>query len=140
MDRKAEAVIFDAPRRFGPVEGVVGFSAKGDRLPRSFAGKCSDTCQAKVLQVSCQSFSLQMVRDKKAAQVAVRAINEALLSAKELADDAGISYAAVASWRAGTRSPDPDTLLRLADAIAGHAVSLERIAERLRKEASKGDA
>lgn len=90
-------------------------------------------CQSILLQMTCQGFSIHMVRDKRVTELAARAVDDALLTAATLADEAGISYAAIASWRAGTRSPDPSTLKLLAGAMERHAEKLAKIAAKLRK-------
>ena len=56
--------------------------------------------------------------------LARRAVFDAVLTRRDLARDAGLSYAALRAWATGRRTPEINSLARL-------AVALERRAERL---------
>lgn len=67
--------------------------------------------------------------------VAARAVERATFGVKEILASAGLSYDALASWRAGRREPTSDSLERLAEAFESHAQELEKQAAALRKNA-----
>ena len=60
------------------------------------------------------------------------AIRDATLPAPQLAREAGLSYATLASWRQGRRRPRRQALAKLAGALEAHAERLRALAERLR--------
>jgi len=52
-----------------------------------------------------------------------------------LAEEIGVSYHTLWSWKAGRRTPGPEHVLRLADALERRGGELRALAEELRKEA-----
>ena len=54
-----------------------------------------------------------------------------------IAEDAGVSYKAVLAWNAGTRTPQPDSLQRLAEGMRRRAEEMVRAAEQLERAAGK---
>ena len=74
----------------------------------------------------------------KAGTIAANAVTRAALGVKDLLDVAGLSYDALASWRAGRRQPNEDSLERLANALEGHAREIEKQVGLLRKAIERG--
>jgi transcriptional regulator with XRE-family HTH domain len=53
------------------------------------------------------------------------------LSVRRIADDSGIGYDALASYRLGRREPSPETVLQIADALEKRAEKIRKVATRL---------
>lgn len=51
---------------------------------------------------------------------------------KEIADETGISYASIRAYRTGERTPGPENLEKLADALESRGVALIEAAVRVR--------
>ena len=62
-----------------------------------------------------------------------RVLDEAPFSMRQLADEAGISYDAVRSWASDRRTPRPENLEHLADALERRGSRLHEIADELRR-------
>jgi transcriptional regulator with XRE-family HTH domain len=62
-----------------------------------------------------------------------RVLDEAPFSMRQLADEAGISYDAVRSWASDRRTPRPENLEHLADALEQRGSRLHEIADELRR-------
>ena len=57
---------------------------------------------------------------------------------RDIATAAGLKYNTVRRYREGIRTPPPDVLLRLADALQGRSKELAKLAMALRREATRG--
>lgn len=66
------------------------------------------------------------------------ALDQATPTVQELADDLGVTADAVWSWAAGRRSPGPERLEALADALEDRSERLAEIAADLRAHAEEG--
>jgi transcriptional regulator with XRE-family HTH domain len=62
-----------------------------------------------------------------------RVLDDAPFSMRQLAEEAGISYDAVRSWASDRRTPRPENLEHLADALQRRASRLHAIADELRR-------
>lgn len=58
--------------------------------------------------------------------VAEEVLHEAPFSMAQLAEDAGLSYAMMRSWRIGRKRPRPQDLARIAAALERKSVQLAR--------------
>lgn len=58
-------------------------------------------------------------------------------SLRQIADDTGFSYATLRAWSSGARTPSPENLARLADALERRGGELSKLAEALRREAGE---
>ena len=54
-----------------------------------------------------------------------------------IAEDAGVSYKAVLAWSSGDRTPQPDSLQKLAEGFRRRAQQMVEAAERLERAAAK---
>ena len=54
-----------------------------------------------------------------------------------IAEDAGVSYKAVLAWSAGERTPQPDSLQKLAEGFRKRAQQMAEAAEQLERAAGK---
>ena len=64
-----------------------------------------------------------------------RVLSEGPFSMRQLADESSLSYDALRSWAADRRTPQPDNLKRLADAVEKRGARLHELAEQLRRAA-----
>lgn len=62
-----------------------------------------------------------------------RVLDEAPFSMRQLAEEAGISYDAIRSWAADRRTPRPENLEQLAEALERRGARLQKIAEEVRR-------
>lgn len=70
--------------------------------------------------------------------LAEEALREAPFSMRQLAEDAGLSYAMLRSWRIGRKRPRPQDLARIAAALRRKSEQLVRYAEQLERPAREG--
>lgn len=73
-----------------------------------------------------------MDREELVALVA-RAVADARVNMKELSQEAGISYDTLRSWASGRRSPGPEGVHALADALERRSEKLADLARELRR-------
>ena len=66
-----------------------------------------------------------------------RVVAESGVTQRQLARDAGLSYASLHAWLIGTRVPSARSLLQLIDGLESRAEELNRLAVSLRTEANK---
>jgi transcriptional regulator with XRE-family HTH domain len=74
-------------------------------------------------------------RSEKVRALVRRVVEESRLSQYQLARDSGLSYAALHAWIIGKRVPRPESLLQLAEGLEARAGELQRMAEKVRREA-----
>jgi transcriptional regulator with XRE-family HTH domain len=72
-----------------------------------------------------------MNREELTSLVA-RAVSDARVNMKELSEEAGVSYDTVRSWASGRRSPRPEGVVALADALERRSERLADLAHELR--------
>ena len=60
-------------------------------------------------------------------------IQESEIPQQVLADKAGLSYATLRSWITGRRSPTPESISKLADALDSHGLRLQQLAREVRR-------
>lgn len=60
------------------------------------------------------------------------ALHRASPELKQIAEETGISYASIKAYRMGKRTPSPENVRKLADALERRGVSLIEAAVRLR--------
>ncbi len=65
-----------------------------------------------------------------------RIVDECGVPQAQLAEDAGVSYASIRSWLIGRRSPEPDSLRKLAEGLRTRAAKLEELAAELEADSS----
>lgn len=65
-----------------------------------------------------------------------RIVDESGLPQAVIADDAGLSYASIRSWLIGRRSPEPESLRKLAEGLRARAAKLEELADELEADSS----
>jgi len=75
---------------------------------------------------------------KRANRLVAAAVVAAALLVEELARTARLSSSALRRYRLGDRTPPPDVLLRLARELRVQGKRLERLAQNLETEATKG--
>ncbi len=75
---------------------------------------------------------------KRANRLVADALEVAALAVEKLAAKAGLSSSALRRYRLGDRTPSPDVLRRLARELRVQAKRLERLAQNLETEATKG--
>ena len=63
------------------------------------------------------------------------ALKNGPFSMRQLADEPGLSYAALRAWAAGVRTPEPESLQKIADGFEHRAEVLKELAEQLRRAA-----
>ena len=73
-----------------------------------------------------------MVRNREVAMLARRALEAMTPKISDIADESGLNYGTLRSWRAGIRSPSADNLLRIAAAADRRADTLRGLATELR--------
>jgi transcriptional regulator with XRE-family HTH domain len=71
------------------------------------------------------------------AQTVSRACTESAGTVQALAQEVGVSYAALCSWSRGRRQPPPHRLHRLADVLEDRAERLRAVAAELRERAAE---
>ena len=71
-------------------------------------------------------------------QVIDQALERAAASVDEIAREIGVTYNTLYAWRTGRRTPTPENLARLADALERRGSELAKLADQLRKEATDG--
>ena len=64
----------------------------------------------------------------------VEALERTTGDLQELADEIGVSYHTLWSWKAGRRTPGAEHVARLADALERRGGELVKLAEELRRE------
>lgn len=69
------------------------------------------------------------------AKAVTKALDDAGVIIRQVAEDAGLSYDTLLAYRAGRRAPTPETVGRIAAALDRRADMLRELAGRLRKEA-----
>lgn len=62
-----------------------------------------------------------------------RVLDEAPFSMRQLAEDAGVSYDAIRSWATDRRTPKPENLAQLVDALHRRGERLQTLATELRE-------
>lgn len=68
----------------------------------------------------------------------VRALERTTGDLKDLADEIGVSYHTLWSWKAGRRTPGPEHVRTLADALEARGGELTELARELREAAGEG--
>ena len=58
-------------------------------------------------------------------------LKQAPFTMRHLAEEAGVSYAALRGWAMGRRLPDPDSRARVSAALRRHAARLAQLADQL---------
>lgn len=76
----------------------------------------------------------RMNREELEALVA-RAVTDARVNMRELSQEAGLSYDTLRSWASGRRSPQPEGVNALADALERRSERLAELARELRRAA-----
>lgn len=66
-----------------------------------------------------------------------RVIERAKLTMRGMAERSGLSYDALNSWMRGRRTPEPESIAKLADGLERHARELDRLAAELREAAEE---
>lgn len=62
-----------------------------------------------------------------------KALRDGPFAMRQLAQDSGLSYDVLRSWRSGRRRPNPDSVRKLADGLARRADALRELARDLRQ-------
>ena len=71
---------------------------------------------------------------RKAIQAMIqRVLDDAPFSMRQIAEEAGVSYDAVRSWATNRRTPKPENLVQLADALRRRGDQLHVIGDELQK-------
>lgn len=60
-----------------------------------------------------------------------RIVDESGVPQAQLAEDAGVSYASIRSWLIGRRTPEPDSLRKLAAGLRARAEKLRDLADEI---------
>lgn len=69
---------------------------------------------------------------RKAVQAMIqRVLDDAPFSMRQIAEEAGVSYDAVRSWATNRRTPKPENLVQLADALHRRSAALKALADEL---------
>ena len=68
-----------------------------------------------------------------------RVLREGPFAMRQLAEESGLSYAALRAWASGQRIPQPDSLEKLAGGLQRQAEQLQELAEEVRRAAAAGD-
>ncbi len=79
------------------------------------------------------STSESAVEETAIADVVRRVLREGPFAMRQLAQDSGLSYDVLRSWRSGRRRPNPESVRKLADGIARRADLLRDLARDLRR-------
>jgi transcriptional regulator with XRE-family HTH domain len=66
-----------------------------------------------------------------------RALRDGTFSMRELAEESGLSYAALRAWSAGDRTPQPESLRNLASGLRRRMEMLGELAAELEKAAGE---
>lgn len=78
---------------------------------------------------------------RKAVQAMIqRVLDDAPFSMRQIAEEAGVSYDAVRSWATNRRTPKPENLVQLADALRRRGDHLHAIGDELQRIAQDSDA
>lgn len=72
-------------------------------------------------------------RRKTVQMMIQRVLDDAPFSMRQIAEEAGVSYDAVRSWATNRRTPKPDNLVQLADALHRRGDQLHAIGDELRR-------
>lgn len=71
---------------------------------------------------------------RKAVQAMIqRVLDDAPFSMRQIAEEADVSYDAVRSWATNRRTPKPENLVQLADALRRRGDQLHAIGDELQK-------
>ncbi len=73
------------------------------------------------------------VEETAIADVVRRVLREGPFAMRQLAQDSGLSYDVLRSWRSGRRRPNPESVRKLADGIARRSDLLRDLARDLRR-------
>lgn len=73
------------------------------------------------------------VEETAIADVVRRVLREGPFAMRQLAQDSGLSYDVLRSWRSGRRRPNPESVRKLADGIARRSELLRELARDLRR-------
>lgn len=68
-----------------------------------------------------------------------RALQNAVLTIRDIAAGAGFSYDALMKWRSGRRNPGPEALRAIAETLEQHRSVLKTVADDLREEADRAE-
>ena len=60
-----------------------------------------------------------------------KALRDGPFAMRQLAQDSGLSYDVLRSWRSGRRRPNPDSVRKLADGLARRSEALRDLARQL---------
>lgn len=74
-----------------------------------------------------------VVEDPAITDVVRRVLREGPFAMRQLAQDSGLSYDVLRSWRSGRRRPNPESVRKLADGIARRSDMLRDLARDLRR-------
>jgi transcriptional regulator with XRE-family HTH domain len=78
---------------------------------------------------------------RKAVQAMIqRVLDDAPFSMRQIAEEAGVSYDAVRSWATNRRTPKPENLVQLADALRRRGDQLHAIGDELQRIAQDTDS
>jgi transcriptional regulator with XRE-family HTH domain len=70
---------------------------------------------------------------RRAIQMMIqRVLDDAPFSMRQIAEEAGVSYDAVRSWATNRRTPKPENLVQLADALRRRGDQLHAIGDELK--------
>lgn len=72
-------------------------------------------------------------RRKSVQAMIQRVLDDAPFSMRQIAEEAGVSYDAVRSWATNRRTPKPDNLIQLAEALHRRGDQLHAIGDELRR-------
>jgi transcriptional regulator with XRE-family HTH domain len=77
---------------------------------------------------------------RKSIQMMIqRVLDDAPFSMRQIAEEAGVSYDAVRSWATNRRTPKPENLAQLAEALHRRGDQLHAMGDELQRIAGDGD-